>query len=119
VSEKLNWVNYGDVNPLEHGGLWLLQDEENENEFDIVELLVGDSWEEGKVYFLSDGHIDVTDDWIDWDMVGVNEDVPADFKAMSAVNAYGMIEFGANPVKYTTEKAARIFIAGHGITLED
>jgi hypothetical protein len=120
---KHNWENFGDANPLEHGGLWLLQDEGNQTEFNIVQLQIDEDLDGRETYYITDGHINVTDEWIDWksviDTTGLDADDSREWQAVSAIHTYGMTEFGGWPKEYLTREGAKAVVEAYGITLED
>ena len=61
------WESYGDVNPLEHGGVWVRQDKDDKNCFTVITLDLYD--EEDGTYQFTNSYIDITDSWIDWEAV--------------------------------------------------
>lgn len=100
MSKVLEWVAYGDADPLAHGGTWVRQDEDFSTSFKIVVLTVsGESGEER--YYVNDGFVDLTDSWIDWHSVIDSELVLGSVEsnmtnAVDAVRYYGLIEFGGD-----------------------
>lgn len=62
----MSWKNYGDINPIEHGGQFVKHDEEiSGRRFYVVHL---NPFEDGK-WLLLDAYIDLDDDWIEWKSV--------------------------------------------------
>lgn len=74
ISEK--WSNFGDANPVEHGGIFVKQDSDNSNAFYIIKNQPIDG-EENKQY-LFDLYVDTSDDWIEkesvMDYLGMTEE---------------------------------------------
>ncbi len=83
----MEWKKYGDVNPLEHGGLWVAHDTEIEGRcYYVIGLNPIDG--ENKWRFI-DGYIDLDDTWIDWNEVRVSMDTPTNASdEMLAVDCY-------------------------------
>jgi len=76
TEKRYDFINYGDVNPLDHGGIWVK--EINEAVFEIVKNIP----ETKELYYLE---VDITDTWIEKEGV------------MSFI---GMTEEEFNPVWY-------------------
>lgn len=92
------WVNYGDVNPSEHGGLWIKPDgPEFPGCFNIVELA---PMPDRFGWWLSEGYVDVHADWIDWPKVyehsGCTWADTLEVKAIGAFQYYGPVEFNGS-----------------------
>lgn len=92
----MSWENYGDVNPIEHGGIFVKADEDFPKSFYIVEVVpVFDSEE---TWQISDLYVDVDNDW-DWDSIysyaDLNDDSDDVWKAIALAQYYGYIEFGS------------------------
>jgi hypothetical protein len=62
------WENYGDMNPLDHGGFWIKRMEGVPTEFSIVTLDIMSDSAPNK-YLISTGYVDIEDSWIDWEGV--------------------------------------------------
>lgn len=91
----MEWTNYGDVNPIEHGGLWVKPDVPTfPNCFYIVEVT---PMEDKEGWFVSDGYVDLNDSWIDWQAVYSYTDTSWTdepiIRALSAFQYYGPKEF--------------------------
>ena len=72
MAKLKEWVNYGDVNPIEHGGMWIREEEGSEGErFEFVKL---QEWFDEHIA-IHHGVVDITDDWIDKEAVGRYADV--------------------------------------------
>jgi hypothetical protein len=90
-----NWENYGDVNPIEHGGIWIKPDVPTfPGCFYLVKNIPLD---DTYGWFVQDGYIDLNDDWIEWDSVfsyaGIDWTAPAEIRAIAAFDYYGPLEF--------------------------
>lgn len=71
------WANYGDVNPLDHGGMFVSKDKDCERSYYAIKVTpledrIGESW------LVQDGYVDLTDSWIEWDRVKETMDTPED-----------------------------------------
>lgn len=89
------WENYGDVNPIAHGGFWIKPDVPTFPRcFYIVEA---DPREDRYGWFVSDGYVDLNDDWIDWERVFRHADLdwtyPDEVLARAVFEYYGPLEF--------------------------
>jgi hypothetical protein len=76
MSEK-KWENYGDVNPIEHGGMFVLYDEEIEGRCYYV-IEVNSEIDGEEKWAIIDGYVDLDDDWIEWDSINETMDSPSD-----------------------------------------
>lgn len=92
------WTNYGDANPLEHGGIWVKKDEDNDTCFYIIknQLIDGDTDKQQVL----DLYVDTSDSWIEkkevMDYIGM---VDSNFDlvqfAIGAVETYSYDNFGS------------------------
>lgn len=95
-----SWSSFGDVNPFDHGGFWIRQDEDFAHCFRVVELSVFD--EDGRAFYVvNSGYVDLTDTWIDWKDVSGEafemSDVGTNMTfVLDAVRYYGMSNFGGD-----------------------
>jgi hypothetical protein len=94
------WENYGDANPIPHGGFWIKKI--GINEYEYVELsFVDDTFE----FIIDSGLVDLTDDWIDWNAVNktcdINENTCDEWKVRELVWYYGHSNFGSYGEDYT------------------
>ena len=106
---KLNneWVLIGDVNPIEHGGMYLQMQEGDEDRVRFVQLMQDN---DGTV-IVHDGEVDLSDSWIEWttvygfygwDEAGYDmsmkdiQPITPYQKAEAAVSYYGAYEFSAD-----------------------
>lgn len=90
MSKVNEWVNYGDVNPVEHGAVFVKRDSEvSGRQFYVVSVYRFDSskWQ------LIDGYIDLDDTWIDWNAVkvtmGTSENADNESLAVDCMHYYG------------------------------
>lgn len=112
------WEFSGDVNPVEHGGIWVRKLWENEYEFIKVQ-----EWFDDHIA-VAHGQFDITEDWIDQEGVESygdtsRENNPHDFVGM-VVSYYGIGEFDSSPdyipLDDRAEGKVRAFLKGQGIT---
>lgn len=89
----MSWENYGDVNPVEHGGVFVKHDKEIGGRcFYIVKL---DSVDDGngEQWHLINGYIDLDDDWIEWESVkstmDIQENTDDESLAVDLIHYYG------------------------------
>lgn len=62
------WVNVGDVNPVENGGLWVKKDENVTRAFHVIEWLP--FVYRGKLKgWISSGFVDLNAQWIDYSLI--------------------------------------------------
>lgn len=114
------WVFIGDVNPVEHGGIWIRENGEDGDDFEFIKV---QEWFDEHIA-LAHGHVDPTDSWIDREGV----ESYADHKltdgthmfVANVVDYYGIGEFDMNPdyipVDVNTESKVRAYLKGQGIT---
>lgn len=113
-ANKNGWEYIGDVNPFEHGGTWLRQEEGNEPAFEFV--TVQEAQDEHVV--IAHGTIDLEDSWIDKDAVSNYSDVKYSNNAETAnavLSYYGYYEFNQDPNYENSESKLRAYLKGHGI----
>lgn len=107
----MSYENYGDVNPLEHGGIWVKR--ESKNEYEILK----NNPETNTLYDLL---VDITDSWIEKDSVmsfiGMTEENfnPLQF-AIGCTDYYSPENFG-NTYKYETQNELIDMLFARGIT---
>jgi hypothetical protein len=115
-----NWTNYGDVNPIEHGGVFVMQ--EDGTTFRIVKLQFVD--DEGK-NLLTDLHVDVSDTWIEKEAVGnfadlneASEDYNVQL-AIACTDYYDPANFGCDgKFVFLTLEDSEEYLKRFGITNE-
>lgn len=114
------WENYGDINPIEHGGMFVKQDLEISGRYYYVVSLthIGS---EGK-WLLIDGYIDLNDDWIEWDSVKKTMNTPKDaddrYLATDVMHYYGTHCSNGEEVLLESEKEVREWLKLRGINVE-
>lgn len=114
----ISWENYGDINPLEHGGRWFLQD--GEHSYKMVEIV--NHIEKDETWIVYDMYIDV-EDWMDDKRVrrttgteeGKNDDVSY---AMDCIDYYGGEEFGAQPYEISGRENIIMELKKYGIEIK-
>lgn len=121
--KNVNWVNYGDVNPIPHGGFWIKQT--GETTYDYVELtLVNNGMTTPRMeYWIISGTVDLSDDWLEWPSVfetfDIDEDTNNEFKVNSVVGYYGYSDFGNVDYTFLLDEKDQIkeALKGYEITL--
>lgn len=102
------YVNYGDVDYLEHGGCFIKKDTEVSGEcYKVVEIHKVDS-EEKEVYWVVDSYVDLSDGWIEWEKVksyvgleNENEnELPGELLAREALSYYGSDNFNGSKTEF-------------------
>lgn len=92
----MSWENYGDVNPIEHGGIFIKKDTEDFPRCYYVVRI--DYNEEAGHFWLQDLYVDLNDDWFEWDAVhsyADTSDVSDDIdKVIALISYYSYLEFG-------------------------
>lgn len=90
------YVNYGDVSPLEYGGIWLNRDRNAEQAFAFVQLDIIDDTGD---YVIQSGYVDTSDTWLDKKSVKQACDTPDNDiirLALDYINYYGSYQFSDN-----------------------
>lgn len=114
------WTNYGDVNPLEHGGIFVKKDEA-ENAFKgcyFIEKV--DKIPDNDKFLISSLYVDVNDTWINKDEVVSCCDTPKNDELMYAIDCtsyYNSANFGEEII-LDTEEEVKDYLQERGITLE-
>ena len=111
--KKVNqWTAYGDVNPIEHGGVWMRQD--TETCYQVVTVKPYDDIE--SQWLVTDSYIDMSDSWIDRlrvaSYVGCHRD---DITAMDVVSYYGEYHCNGSMDKLYSRQDVKKWIRSHGI----
>jgi hypothetical protein len=84
------WENYGDKNPLHHGGIWIKKDIEScPNCFYIIKF-------EPEIMEIYDLYVDISDSWIDKKAIENYADVAIsnEHYAINCIEYYNYLEFG-------------------------
>ena len=93
----MEWNNYGDINPIEHGGFFIKPDSK---EFPrcYYAVTVDKLAHEEDHWLLQDLYIDLNNDWYEWDSVNSYADLDENSsdidKVIALVHYYGGEEFG-------------------------
>jgi hypothetical protein len=117
------WKNYGDVNPIPHGGFFVKADDKIlfPGCYYIVTITDMDSACGEPGFLISSAYVDLNDDWIDWDRVtdyaGIGEDNEPEWLVEAAVSYYGPENFGGSSEVYPDEDSARAELESHGIKI--
>jgi hypothetical protein len=61
------WTNYGDVNPFEHGGLWVKRDDDDTMAFHVVHIHPDE--DSFGMFYIATGYVSIREQFIDWDEV--------------------------------------------------
>lgn len=114
----MSWKNYGDVNPVEHGGIFIKKDGTDFPRCYYVITIY--KAPEDDVWILSDMYVDLNDDWYDWDSVyiyaSVSEDDSDIDKVIALTQYYGSVEFGHDELIHGEENAIE-FVKDLGISV--
>lgn len=98
MTEQQQWENFGDVNPIPHGGFWVKKVGETEYEYVSLDLMDGTS------YLISSGKVDLSDNWIEWEKIfkscDINESAENQWKVKDVVWYYGHHNFGGEHPDY-------------------
>jgi len=114
------WKAYGDINPLDHGGIWVQK--ESESCYRIVKFYPEESEENSSQ--LMDLYVDITDSWIEKDSVmsyiGMTEE---DFDpiqyAIGCTEYYSCANFGCyQPETFNTRDEVITELAKYDIVAE-
>jgi hypothetical protein len=113
TEKQADYENFGDVNPLDHGGIWVKQI--NKTEYEIIKNIP----ETLEIYNMS---IDITDSWLEKDSVmsylGMTErDFDPLWFAIGCTDYYGVLNFG-EIYKMESEKELMEFLTARGIKAE-
>lgn len=113
--EEAKWEAFGDVNPLDYGGIWVRKD--SDTNFQIVKI---DPIEEDpdKGFILSECYVDISDDWIDWSKVIKYADTPKNNKVRSAIDVvsyYGSYQCSGTEHNIETNELAISELLTYGI----
>lgn len=98
------WENYGDVNPVEHGGLWISKDPDTKSSYYLVEFNPFD----GGGYRIGDAYIDLTDSWISWeDVESYVDNMETDIEKVIGIHSYyGAEHSGGTYLNFNTLEEA-------------
>jgi len=119
ITNSNEWMNYGDVNPLEHGGTFVMKDKDIENAFHIVKLTNLEHATGDTGYLIDTAYVDL-DCWNTdnaKDFAGLDETDPPELYAIAVLDYYGPEECGGESVIYDTVGEAIAGLCGHGITV--
>jgi hypothetical protein len=120
-NNQIKWEAYGDVNPFDHGGVWVLPNKDSNTDFFIVRVIPLEEYEGGPGYLVEDCRIDLEDSWIELDSVkdyiGADEDTEPELIAIGVLEYYGVENCGGGTLRFDTEDEARADVEMHGIDL--
>jgi hypothetical protein len=120
-NNQIKWEAYGDVNPFDHGGAWILANKDSNTDFFLVRVVPLEEYEGGPGYLVEDCRIDLEDDWIELDSVkdyiGADEDTESALIALGVLEYYGVENCGGATLHLDTEEEARADVEMHGIDL--
>jgi len=122
-SMELTWKAYGDVDPIAHGGTWVLPNKDSNVDFFIVRVINLDSACGEQGFLVEDVRIDITD-FSEEDIKDVKSFIGADDSTENALIAIGILEYygpehlGGNVTQIDTEEEAIIEIESHGIDID-
>lgn len=123
--EKQAWVNYGDVNPLVHGGIFVLA--ESETTFRIIKVdPPGTRDYYNTKYVIQDLYVDTTDEWhlkdkadveAYADCAGAAESDPVRY-ALALIEYYSPGNFGCHVDVIVEPEEIEAALASCGIVVE-
>ena len=120
MMNNTNWKNFGDVNPLDHGGIWVQK--ESETCYRIVKFYPEES-EENPSQFQS-LYVDISEKWIEkesvMDYIGMTEkDFDPIQYAIGCTEYYSCQNFGCyQPENFKTIEDVKEELEKYGITVE-
>ncbi|UNA01665.1 OCR-like antirestriction protein [Bacillus phage vB_BcgM] len=123
VNKDASWENYGDVNALEHGGVFIKKDTDYPLDkcYYVVKVINMDSacGEEG--YMVEECYMDLKDDWIDWEAVESTCDIAESdgVKVCDLLSYYGITEFNGETYEFDNESEVLEHLAEQGICIEE
>lgn len=90
--ENVKWFNYGDVNPIEHGGMFVKADTDVIGRcFYVINVIPFE--DDVPKWMITNAYIDLNDDWIEWESIQETMDTPKDatdeLYAVDVVQYYG------------------------------
>lgn len=112
------WENYGDENPIEHGGFWIFKDKDFEDSYYVLVL---DKDPDSDKFILKDLYVEINDDWIEWESIanylGVSLEEMSDIdKVRGAVDYHNYLNFGELEIFDTKEEVIDVLF-DNGITI--
>lgn len=117
IENKTVYTNYGDINPIEHGGIFVNQ--ESETEFRIIKLTFIDHEEKNVLW---DMYVDVSDNWIEYESVENTCDVSRTDNlqfAIACTEYYSPANFGCDEdIFLTLDESAGYLKEHYGIEVE-
>jgi hypothetical protein len=119
------WENYGDVNPIPHGGFFVKADDLIlfPDCYYVVTLTDMDSACGEPGFLISNAYVDLNEDWVEWEKVRdyaglYDEDTDPGLLVEAAVSYYGPENFGGSSEVYPDEESAREELESHGIKID-
>lgn len=114
----MSWTNYGDVNPIEHGGTFVKHDEViGGRNYYAIKLT---PMEDG-TWLVIDGYIDLDDSWIEWESLRSTMDTPIDASdellACDCVEYYGNHTSNGEEKIISERKEIEKFLENRGIVI--
>jgi hypothetical protein len=120
-NNQIKWEAYGDVNPFDHGGVWVLPNEDSNTDFFLVRVIPLEEYAGGPGYLVESVRIDLEDDWIELDSVksyiGADEDTEPELLAVGVLEYWGAGNCNGDTLRFDTEEEARADVEAHGIDL--
>lgn len=113
-----NWTNYGDINPLDHNGIWIKQD--YDTNYNVVKVTNLEESCSGEGFYIEDIYIDINDTWIDLEAVkacsGVSED-NNNMLAVAIADYYGGYNCGGSCYTLDTKDETLQFLNNYNISI--
>lgn len=114
------WTNYGDMRPLQHGGLFVQQ--EGKTTFRIIRVTPPHEIEEND-YLVQDMYVDTSDSWIKHKDVARFADVSPDdrgvYMALALIDYYSPANFGCDVDEFVPPDDIMDHLEAYGIVLVD
>ena len=100
------WENYGDENPVEHGGFWVKKERDIEDCYYVITLAY---YPDNENFILTDMYIDISSYWIDWkkisDYLGIPiEKLEIKDKIIGAISYYDYLNFEGDVLSFKSEE---------------
>ena len=116
----MGWENYGDINPIEHGGVFVKKDVHNGREYMVIHLTP--FYDDGEKWLIIDAYVDLNDDWIDWDDVkstmGTPDNADDKYLATDVVHYYGTHCSNGEQLILESEEEVLKWLSNVGINAE-
>jgi hypothetical protein len=123
TEQLMTWTNYGDVNPIEHGGMFVSKDKDSssERQFYVIQV-IPNGYEGEEKWLVYDGLIDLEDSWIEWDAIKETMDTPEgsddEYLATDVMHYYG-VHTGCSVINFYNRKELVEYLQNNGVEVEE